>query len=139
MTEQTITGDRNGEPILSELDDVARQHRFEALQQRMQAVWDAWKLDLDDESVVVVPSVTMARTLTSGSAMTQAFEERFLFLLLLLRHLPQCGKGQYQHHRQHRCQHCHPLRLTQPLLPPSAPLAAPVGPLTTADHSTPTL
>ena len=85
MTEQTITGDRNGEPILSELDDVARQHRFEALQQRMQAVWDAWKLDLDDESVVVVPSVTMTRTFTSGSAMTQAFEERFLFLLLLLR------------------------------------------------------
>ena len=85
MTDQAITSDPAGDQTLSDLDDSARQYRFEALQQRMQAVWDSWNLDLDDESVVVVPSVTVARTATSGSAIAQAFEERFLFLLLLLR------------------------------------------------------
>ncbi len=84
MSDQAITSDLAGDQTLSDLDDSARQDRFEALQQRMQAVWDSWNLDLDDESVVVVPSVTIART-ASGSAITQAFEERFLFLLLLLR------------------------------------------------------
>jgi hypothetical protein len=85
MSEQLISVDHVGEARLSDLDDSSRQHRFEALQQRMPAVWDAMKLDLDDESVVVVPSVVLARTTASGSAMTQAYEERFLFLLLLLR------------------------------------------------------
>jgi len=38
------------------------------------------------ESVVVVPSITVVRVSPgSGSAMTQAMEERFLFMLLLLR------------------------------------------------------
>ena len=84
MTEQAIIeGDR--QPTLSELDDSARQGRFQALQQRMQSVWDMWGLDLDDESVVIVPSVTVPRMPGAGSAMTQAFEERLLFLLLLLR------------------------------------------------------
>jgi len=50
-------------------------------------VWDAIGRAFDDESVVIVPSVTLSRTVAgSGSGtMTQAFEERFLFLLLLLR------------------------------------------------------
>ena len=48
-------------------------------------VWDAMRLDLDDESVVVVPSVSLARTTAGSGSMMQAFEERFLFLLLLLR------------------------------------------------------
>ena len=85
MTEQLIKDDLDGDQVLSDLDDSARQHRFEALQQRMQSVWDAWKLDLDDESVVIVPSVTVIRAVGAGSAITQAFEERLLFLLLLLR------------------------------------------------------
>jgi hypothetical protein len=74
-----------GGPTLSDLDDAARQSRFEALQERMASVWKAWKLDLEDESVVIVPSVTIPRTVSAGSAITQAFEERSLFLLLLLR------------------------------------------------------
>ena len=45
----------------------------------------ARRLDLEDESVVIVPSVSMPRTVAAGSAITQAFEERSLFLLLLLR------------------------------------------------------
>ena len=46
----------------------------------------AMRLNHDDESVVVVPSITLdrARRRRSGT-MTQAYEERFLFLLLLLR------------------------------------------------------
>ena len=69
---------------LSRLDDRARDARFQGLQARMESVWDAMKLDLDDESVVVIPSVTPSGAAGSGT-MTQAYEERFLFLLLLLR------------------------------------------------------
>ncbi|HYI51265.1 MAG TPA: peptide ligase PGM1-related protein [Microbacterium sp.] len=73
-----------GVDTLSQLDDSAREARFQRLQDHMQSVWAAMKLDLDDESVVVIPSVTPSGTATSGT-MTQAYEERFLFLLLLLR------------------------------------------------------
>ena len=90
MTDQLIMDDHSGQPAqrqpaLAELDDAARQGRFDVLQQRMEPVWDAWGLDLPDESVVVVPSVTVSRGVATGSALTQAFEERLLFLLLLLR------------------------------------------------------
>jgi hypothetical protein len=80
-----IMEELEGGPTLSDLDDAARQSRFEALQERMVSVWNMWKLDLEDESVVIVPSVTIPRTVAAGSAITQAFEERSLFLLLLLR------------------------------------------------------
>jgi hypothetical protein len=85
MTEMVVADDRAGGPRLADLDDAARQTRFESLQERMESVWDAMKLDLDDECVVVVPSVTVSRAVAVGSAITQAYEERFLFLLLLLR------------------------------------------------------
>ena len=68
---------------LDELDDAARWERFVGLQQRMRAVWDMMRLDHDDESVVIVPSVAVDPLASAGLA--QAFEERFLFLLLLLR------------------------------------------------------
>ena len=80
-----IIDDLEAGPKLADLDDAARQGRFQALQERMRAVWEAWKLDLDDESVIVVPSVSVSRAGSTGSAITQAFEERSLFLLLLLR------------------------------------------------------
>jgi PGM1 C-terminal domain len=95
MTDQLITDDHSGQPAqrqpaqiqpaLAELDDAGRQGRFHVLQQRMEPVWEAWGLDLPDESVVVVPSITVSRGVATGSALTQAFEERLLFLLLLLR------------------------------------------------------
>ena len=47
----------------------------------MPHVWDGMRRDLGDETVVVVPSITTGR---SGT-LTQAMEERSLFLLLLLR------------------------------------------------------
>ncbi len=74
------------EPImLADLDDEARHRRFAELQQRMPSVWDAMGHDLEDESVVVVPSVSITRTVPASGSLAEAYEERFLFLLLLLR------------------------------------------------------
>jgi hypothetical protein len=70
---------------LSDLDEAARNHLFSRLQERMPAVWDAWRLGLEDESVVVVPSVTLDPAAPGAGSLSQAFEERLLFLLLLLR------------------------------------------------------
>ena len=69
---------------LASLDETARNARYQLLQSRMPSVWDAMKHDHDDESVVIIPSVTPSGAAGSGT-MTQAYEERFLFLLLLLR------------------------------------------------------
>ena len=58
---------------------------FAGVQERMPAVWHAWRLNFEDESVIVVPSVTLDRAVPGAGSLAQAFEERFLFLLLLLR------------------------------------------------------
>ncbi len=81
MTEAPVAG-----RPLSQLTEDERYQRFDDLQRSMPAVWDAMRLDLDDESVVVVPSVSLAQSSTSRSGtVMQAMEERALFLLLLLR------------------------------------------------------
>src|SRR5215204_1383471 len=73
------------EPVtLRSLSESARQERFEALQRRLPAVWDAMGLNRTGESIVVVPSATLDRVLDRRAPL-QAYEERFLFLLLLLR------------------------------------------------------
>ena len=69
---------------LDELDEGERYQRFDELQRSMAAVWESWRLDVADECVVVVPSVSLQRS-TAGGALVQAMEERALFLLLLLR------------------------------------------------------
>jgi PGM1 C-terminal domain len=70
---------------LVELDEAERYARFDQLQEGMSRVWDGIGQNIENETVVVVPSVTVDKvTLGSGST-TQAYEERFLFLLLLLR------------------------------------------------------
>ena len=51
----------------------------------MGPAWDSIQLNLEDESVVVVPSISIERTTASSSTVMQAMEERALFLLLLLR------------------------------------------------------
>ena len=71
----TLVGPRRGRAL----------RRFDVLQARMAEVWDAMRLNHDDESVVVVPSVTLDRGRRRSGSMTQAMEERFLFLLMLLR------------------------------------------------------
>jgi hypothetical protein len=75
-----ITGAR-----LSDLSEDERSARFQQLQLRMPAVWDTWKRDLEDESVVVIPSVSLSKAVPGSGSLSQAFEERLLFLLLLLR------------------------------------------------------
>lgn len=72
-------------PTLAELDPGERERRFALLQARMPEVWGAMRLNQEGESVVVVPSVTVDRVAQSSGSLTQAYEERFLFLLLLLR------------------------------------------------------
>jgi hypothetical protein len=71
-------------PTLATLSEEERAERFAALQERLATVWAAFGANLEGESIVVVPS----RELQPGgepAAQSQAFEERLLFLLLLLR------------------------------------------------------
>jgi hypothetical protein len=70
---------------LSMLTEDQRNERLDALQRRMPDVWAAMRRNQEGESVVVVPSVTLDRITAGSGSLTQAFEERFLFLLLLLR------------------------------------------------------
>ena len=64
---------------LSDLDEAERNHLFSRLQERMPAVWDAVRLGLEDEAVVVVPSVTLDPAAPGAGSLSQAFEERLLF------------------------------------------------------------
>ena len=73
-----------GEAVrLTDLGDEARAARFARLQERMPSVWDAMRRELENESIIVVPSVAPGPSSTGTTL--QAYEERFLFLLLLLR------------------------------------------------------
>jgi hypothetical protein len=67
------------------LSEAERYDRFDRLQERMADVWSNMRLNEPGESVVVVPSVTVDRVGERSGTLTQAYEERFLFLLLLLR------------------------------------------------------
>ncbi len=70
---------------LDELDEDARNLAFDRIQSGMPEVWKRMRLNEPGESVVVVPSVTVDRVVARAGGLTQAMEERFLFLLLLLR------------------------------------------------------
>jgi hypothetical protein len=70
---------------LSELDDEERYRTFDDLQSMMPSVWDAMRLGFEDESVVVVPSISTDGPTARNGTVMQAMEERALFLLLLLR------------------------------------------------------
>lgn len=70
---------------LSQLDEDERFRTFEQLQQLMPSVWESMRRDFDDESVVVIPSISIQRTTAGSGTVMQAMEERALFLLLLLR------------------------------------------------------
>lgn len=81
-----LRGDVSAKPLtLSQLNETARYERFDELQRRMPDVWDAMRLNHADESVVVVPSVSIDRAVAYPGSLSQAYEERLLFLLLLLR------------------------------------------------------
>ena len=72
---------------LGQLNDEERYRAFDDLQLSMDSAWDSIQKNLADESVVVVPSISIERTTaaTGTGTVTQAMEERALFLLLLLR------------------------------------------------------
>ena len=70
---------------LGQLNDEERYRAFDDLQLSMGSAWDSIQKNLVDESVVVVPSISIERTTASSGTVTQAMEERALFLLLLLR------------------------------------------------------
>jgi hypothetical protein len=72
-------------PTLADLDPPARDAAFDRLQDRMQSVWAGIRSNDPLESVVIVPSLTLDRITVASPAMFQAMEERFLFMLLLLR------------------------------------------------------
>jgi PGM1 C-terminal domain len=70
---------------LSDLDEEERYRSFDDLQLAMPAVWESMQRGFADESVVVVPSISIERTTPGSGTVMQALEERALFLLLLLR------------------------------------------------------
>jgi hypothetical protein len=85
-----MTGDLWSPPratseVLSSLTEAERYRRFDELQARLPTVWGSMRLNHEDESVVVVPSITIDRAVAASGSLTQAYEERFLFLLMLLR------------------------------------------------------
>jgi hypothetical protein len=80
-----MSGIAASDPRLSELNEAERGERFARLQERLIPVWSAMRLNEPGESIVVVPSVAPDGPDAKG-AQLQAYEERFLFLLLLLRH-----------------------------------------------------
>ena len=73
----------DSEPRLSELGEMERGDRFARLQERLVPIWRAMRLNEPGESIVVVPSI--APPPGDTGAVVQAYEERLLFLLLLLR------------------------------------------------------
>ncbi|HXI56507.1 MAG TPA: hypothetical protein VNO55_10645, partial [Polyangia bacterium] len=81
MTTGTTRGLR-----LAELSDEERNERFDRLQERMRGVWEIMRRNEEGESVVVIPSVSVDRVGERSGSLQQAYEERFLVLLLLLRH-----------------------------------------------------
>ena len=86
MTELDTRPSAAAEESLSDLGEDARSRGSSSLQVRMPAVWDSMKTQpVEDESVVVIPSVSLSEAVAGSGSLTQAFEERFLFLLLLLR------------------------------------------------------
>jgi hypothetical protein len=61
----STTAPEAGPVSLSSLSEPERYERFTELQQRMSTVWEVMKLDLGDESVVVIPSVTLDKAVAS--------------------------------------------------------------------------
>jgi len=65
--------------------DSQMTDRFEALQRKLLPLWRSIEtMNQDEQTIVVVPSMSVRETIMPGTVI-QAFEERFLFLLLLLR------------------------------------------------------
>ncbi|MGO4598267.1 peptide ligase PGM1-related protein [Terrabacter sp. 2RAF25] len=84
MTTDGTPGARAADDLASLTEDD-RGRLFDDLQGRLADVWRLIRHDDPTESVVVVPSMSVDRVGHWSGALNQAMEERFLFLLLLLR------------------------------------------------------
>jgi len=71
--------------MIPDLDPTVVQARFDALQERLVPLWSSMQEMTDDaQTIVVVPSLSL--DLVEGSGLiVQPYEERYLFLLFLLR------------------------------------------------------
>src|SRR5262245_61084878 len=71
---------------LTRIKDLAPEEasvRFEELQRKLVPLWDSiQQLTMDEQTIVVVPSISLDSDI---AALMQAYEERFLFLIFLLR------------------------------------------------------
>src|SRR6185369_6667543 len=68
-----------------DLTPAETERRFDELQQKLVPLWKSIQsFNQDEQTIVVVPSMTI--DFECSSSELQAYEERFLFLLLLLRH-----------------------------------------------------
>ncbi len=66
------------------LTDAEADARFDALQEKLAPLWRSIRaMTADEQTIVVAPSLSV--DFEASSAIVQAYEERFLFLLLLLR------------------------------------------------------
>ena len=72
-------------PVDLGLDAAEAQARFDGLQEKLVPLWKSIeRLTQDEQTIVVVCSMTLEDP-NMPAAVLQAYEERFLFLLLLLR------------------------------------------------------
>ena len=81
MTATTNSGRRT----LGQLDDEERYRAFDGFNKRWAESWDSIQLNLEDESVVVVPSISIERATASSGTDRKRWRNALLFLLLLLR------------------------------------------------------
>jgi len=66
------------------LDEAEADARFTELQKKLVPLWKSLRsMNQDEQTIVVAPSITV--DFVASPAVIQAYEERFLFLLLLLR------------------------------------------------------
>src|SRR5262245_17694524 len=81
-TGRSTSGSRDADGILLTVDTTVDQ--FEALQAKLIPLWKSIRImNRDPQTIVIVPSMNVDAAMTS--VRQQALEERFLFLLLLLR------------------------------------------------------
>src|SRR5262245_28017083 len=79
---RSISGSRDADGILLTVDTTVDQ--FAALQAKLIPLWQSIRtMNQDPQTIVIVPSMNVDAAMTS--VRQQALEERFLFLLLLLR------------------------------------------------------
>ena len=68
MTDDLWTAPYAGPEVLSSLSEDDRYQRFDVLQARMAGVWEDMRLNHDDESVVVIPSIASTGTWAPAAA-----------------------------------------------------------------------